>query len=287
MPWLDHKYARPRHQSRRVHDEHAGEPQPRAVLLHRVASRRCFSRCTRWRATARASSRRPTTIRSIPTTIRSSGAKPRLLGGAMALELQRDHRTGVVSNAMYDYYWPGYEDSAPLGHNTVCLLTEVASVRVATPIDGGSADLARRSEGAARVQSADQFSRSVARRVVDAARHRGLRLERGARTAARRVRRTASRSFRTSTTWAVARSRPASGRAVRVRHPARAARSARDGQARGTAAAGQHRNSPRARAVPRRRQALPRGHRHHPAGAAVSRVREDAARAAGLSGAPA
>ena len=25
------------------------------------------------------------------------------------------------SNAMYDYYWPGHEDSAPLGHNTVCL----------------------------------------------------------------------------------------------------------------------------------------------------------------------
>ena len=39
-----------------------------------------------------------------------------------------------VSNAMYDYYWPGYEDSAPLGHNTVCLLTEVASVKVASPI---------------------------------------------------------------------------------------------------------------------------------------------------------
>jgi len=39
-----------------------------------------------------------------------------------------------VQNALYDYYWPGYEDSAPLGHNTVCLLTEVASVRVATPI---------------------------------------------------------------------------------------------------------------------------------------------------------
>ena len=38
-----------------------------------------------------------------------------LLGGAMALELQRDRRAGVVSNAIYDYYWPGYEDSAPLG----------------------------------------------------------------------------------------------------------------------------------------------------------------------------
>jgi hypothetical protein len=56
-----------------------------------------------------------------------------LLGGAMALELQRDRRAGVVSNGIYDYYWPGYEDSAPLGHNTVCLLTEVANVRIATP----------------------------------------------------------------------------------------------------------------------------------------------------------
>jgi Zinc carboxypeptidase len=57
-----------------------------------------------------------------------------LLGHAMALALEQDNRSGVISNAMYDYYWPGYEDSAPLGHNTVCLLTEVASVRVATPI---------------------------------------------------------------------------------------------------------------------------------------------------------
>jgi len=57
-----------------------------------------------------------------------------LLGSAMALELQRDRRPGVLSNGMYDYYWPGYEDSAPLGHNTVCLLTEVASAKVATTI---------------------------------------------------------------------------------------------------------------------------------------------------------
>src|SRR5580765_4835660 len=57
-----------------------------------------------------------------------------LLGGAMALELQRDGRAGVVSNGLYDYYWPGYEDSAPLGHNTVCLLTEVASVNIASSL---------------------------------------------------------------------------------------------------------------------------------------------------------
>jgi hypothetical protein len=64
-----------------------------------------------------------------------------LLGSAMALELQRDGRSGVLSNGMYDYYWPGYEDSAPLGHNTVCLLTEVASVRVATPVTVKPEDL--------------------------------------------------------------------------------------------------------------------------------------------------
>jgi hypothetical protein len=57
-----------------------------------------------------------------------------LLGHAMALRMEEDGRAGVVQNAMYDYYWPGYEDSAPLGHNTVCLLTEVASVRVASPV---------------------------------------------------------------------------------------------------------------------------------------------------------
>jgi hypothetical protein len=64
-----------------------------------------------------------------------------LLGGAMALELESRGRSGVVSNAMYDYYWPGYEDSAPLGRNTVCLLTEAASARLANPIEIAAKDL--------------------------------------------------------------------------------------------------------------------------------------------------
>ncbi|MFO7692667.1 MAG: M14 family metallopeptidase [Vicinamibacterales bacterium] len=69
-----------------------------------------------------------------------------LLGSAMALELESQGKSGVVSNAMYDYYWPGYEDSAPLGRNTVCLLTEVASARLANPIEVAAKDL----RGAAR-----------------------------------------------------------------------------------------------------------------------------------------
>ena len=56
-----------------------------------------------------------------------------LLGHAMATDLESRGLKGVLTNAMYDYFFPGYEDSGPLGHNTVCLLTEAASVRLASP----------------------------------------------------------------------------------------------------------------------------------------------------------
>ena len=70
-----------------------------------------------------------------------------LLGGAMAFELQSRSRSGVISNAMYDYFWPGYEDSAPLGHNTVCLLTEAASATLASPITLEAKDLSGTAKG--------------------------------------------------------------------------------------------------------------------------------------------
>jgi hypothetical protein len=63
-----------------------------------------------------------------------------LLGSAMTLELERDQHAGVLSNSLFDYYWPGYEDSVPLGHNTVCLLTEAAGVKVASPLAETKAD---------------------------------------------------------------------------------------------------------------------------------------------------
>ncbi len=67
-----------------------------------------------------------------------------LLGSAMTLELERDQHAGVVSNSLFDYYSPGYEDTAPLGHNTVCLLTEAARVNVATPITEPKTDAVAR-----------------------------------------------------------------------------------------------------------------------------------------------
>jgi len=63
-----------------------------------------------------------------------------LLGSAMTLELERDQHAGVVSGSLFDYYSPGYEDTAPLGHNTVCLLTEAAGVKVATPVNEPKSD---------------------------------------------------------------------------------------------------------------------------------------------------
>ena len=57
-----------------------------------------------------------------------------LLGHAMATELESRGMKGVITNAMYDYFFPGYEDSGPIGHNTVCMLTEAASARLASPM---------------------------------------------------------------------------------------------------------------------------------------------------------
>jgi hypothetical protein len=65
-----------------------------------------------------------------------------LLGASMTLELERDQRAGVVSNSPFDYYFPGYEDSVPLGHNTVCLLTEAAGARVASTVAETQVDTA-------------------------------------------------------------------------------------------------------------------------------------------------
>ena len=56
-----------------------------------------------------------------------------LLGHAIATDLEARGMKGVLTNAMYDYFFPGYEDSGPLGHNTVCMLTEAASARLASP----------------------------------------------------------------------------------------------------------------------------------------------------------
>jgi hypothetical protein len=57
-----------------------------------------------------------------------------LIGGALTTRLEHAGFKGVISNAMYDHWFPGYFNSAPKGHNMITILSEAASVRIASPI---------------------------------------------------------------------------------------------------------------------------------------------------------
>ena len=259
MPWLYHKYA--------GHDINRD-----AFMLNLAENRRLAHFFYReWHpqvfltmhqmGTARAALLRAAQLRSDrpELTTRSCGGRPACSGSAMASRSSATARRGVVSNALYDYYWPGYEDSAPLGHNTVCLLTEVASARLAAPIDIPPGELVGSQRGLPEYRAAGQLPEPVARRPLAPARHRRLRADRRARPARRASRATAARSSRTSSRWAGARStKGVAGDPFAFVIAAGAARSARGGEARVAADRRRRRGAPRHRAVPDRRDATTR-----------------------------
>jgi hypothetical protein len=57
-----------------------------------------------------------------------------LVGQRMAWALQQAGKTGVGDGITYDLWWNGGARSTPTRHNMIGLLTEAASVRIATPI---------------------------------------------------------------------------------------------------------------------------------------------------------
>lgn len=57
-----------------------------------------------------------------------------LIGTHMAADLARAGKKGVLTNAMYDNWWQGGNRTVPQRHNMVGVLTEAASVRLASPI---------------------------------------------------------------------------------------------------------------------------------------------------------
>ncbi|HEY2154000.1 MAG TPA: M14 metallopeptidase family protein [Isosphaeraceae bacterium] len=57
-----------------------------------------------------------------------------LLGSHMASDLAAAGKKGVLTNAMYDNWWNGGNRTTPQRHNMVGVLTEAASVRMASPI---------------------------------------------------------------------------------------------------------------------------------------------------------
>ena len=63
------------------------------------------------------------------------------IGAEMSLALEERGKSGVGDGATYDLWWHGGARSTPYRHNMVGLLTEAASVRIATPITQDSAAL--------------------------------------------------------------------------------------------------------------------------------------------------
>lgn len=57
-----------------------------------------------------------------------------MIGGHMATDLAAAGFTGIATEAIYDMWWHGGMRTAPYYHNTVGLLSEAASVKIATPV---------------------------------------------------------------------------------------------------------------------------------------------------------
>ena len=79
------------------------------------------------------------------------------IGMEMALALEERGKTGVGDGATYDLWWHGGARSTPTRHNMVGLLTEAASVRIATPITQKLEDLKGHPRGLPRYERKVNF----------------------------------------------------------------------------------------------------------------------------------
>lgn len=69
------------------------------------------------------------------------------IGSHMAADLAAAGKRGVLTNAMYDNWWNGGNRTVPQRHNIVGVLTEAASVKMASPIFLDKSDLKGASRG--------------------------------------------------------------------------------------------------------------------------------------------
>ncbi|WZO96842.1 M14 family metallopeptidase [Isosphaeraceae bacterium EP7] len=79
------------------------------------------------------------------------------VGSHMAADLAAAGRKGVLTNAMYDNWWNGGNRTVPQRHNIVAVLTESASVRLASPIFVEKSELRGGSRGFADHRAAVNF----------------------------------------------------------------------------------------------------------------------------------
>lgn len=64
-----------------------------------------------------------------------------ILGGMSALDLQKQNKTGIITQALFEGWWEGPASDCGLWHNQIAMLSEMASVNVASPIFIDSAEV--------------------------------------------------------------------------------------------------------------------------------------------------
>ena len=69
------------------------------------------------------------------------------IGAEMALALEERGKTGVANSVIYDLWWHGGARSTPTRHNMIGVITEAASVRIATPIEQDTSRLRGHARG--------------------------------------------------------------------------------------------------------------------------------------------
>ena len=79
------------------------------------------------------------------------------IGAHMASDLASAGKRGVLTHAMYDNWWNGGNRTTPQRHNIVAVLTEAASVKLATPVFLGPEDLRAATRGFSSQRSAVNF----------------------------------------------------------------------------------------------------------------------------------
>ena len=79
------------------------------------------------------------------------------IGATMSWELESRGKSGVGDAATYDLWWHGGARSAPTRHNMIGLLTEAASVKIATPITIQPGELSGHDRGLPRYERRVNF----------------------------------------------------------------------------------------------------------------------------------
>ena len=79
------------------------------------------------------------------------------VGAAMAYALESQGKQGVADGVTFDLWWHGGARSTPTRHNMIGILTEAASVRIATPITQDSSDLRGHARGLSRYERRMNF----------------------------------------------------------------------------------------------------------------------------------